>query len=193
VLKVLLLVAVVTMTLEYLLNLVKRNNAENCAKALRAAEESLQTQKAVITSTASSNSISSPIKRGRINGQLILIKNALENARKEGGGCNKLHLIPAYETIVACGTIEANKDVANQAALIVQCINAAKEALKTAARQKDKEVEALKNADPISALLGTMRELFDDGLPKFLKYAAYTALGLGVIWGGGKVYKSLRK
>lgn len=81
-------------------------------------------------------------------------------------------------------------DKKNQLISMRNCLVAQGEALGVTVKQIEKQIEDLKKRDPLQMLLNFFANTFETAT-NVAKIALYAALGLGAVWGGIKVYKSI--
>lgn len=150
-------------------------------------------------------------QRAALQPTIDLISNALKNASSTGeldavfkqvkGVGFPIELIagdpttrildcqgPLREGYAKADTFEGKKTELER---FSKCLEANDKALVVAIDEKTEKIEGLKEQSVLQLLTKFIKNLLGSAT-SVLKYAMYTALGLGVLWGGVKVYRSLK-
>ena len=136
-------------------------------------------------------------QRNALNRVYTQIETVFDSRSRTGGYDNAVcfseDILPMYKQFLDMGLIVdgGGSVIPDQIEARLNLLKVMRDNFGGKANLREKNAQDLREADPLGHLLEEFRTLLSKTIMPVLRYAAYTALGLGVLWGSVKVYKSI--
>ena len=190
--KVLLGVALATVIIFEILDRIEADRKRICKELADSAKSAHERLRDLIlgsiagaTSTSLLDSVFAQIENANITAdEKVLKEEGCVGGYKAGLKCRKT-IMERWPTHT---TFEAKKD---ELVLAARCLGAEAERLDKVVKDAEKRIKELEDRSVFRQFNNFLANIPKIG-SSILTYAAYTALGLGVIWGAGKVYRALK-